>query len=91
MPAEFPKHVLARSSQLQKLNQVRWQQVGQLLRTAAILTNMQSQYPEIRYNLGIAIHAMQGRADMFNKCYEEQRADILRTRSSKQLGDDDES
>ena len=71
------------TAELQRLNQVRWNKVGQLLRTAELLKAMIHQYPRMAQNYPIygAIDALKEQAYIINTEYAIIKKRILDIRT----------
>ena len=69
-------------TELQRLNQVRWNKVGQLLRTAELLNAMIRQYPRMvqSYPIYGAVDALKEQAYIINTEYAIIKKRILDTR-----------
>ena len=70
------------TTELQRLNQVRWNKVGQLLRTAELLNAMIRQYPRMvqSYPIYGAVDALKEQAYIINTKYAIIKKRILDTR-----------
>lgn len=74
-----------RRSELTKANQLRWTQVGQLKRTAALLNSLARGYPQLQADNAIyaAITALELEAARINDSYYSFRAAILLERKQQ--------
>lgn len=74
------------SSDLQILNQRRWQETGSLLRTSSLLLSLHNRYPNINSQAIFAvIKSIEDEVHLINCKYTKQRRDIKdkRTRDGK--------